>query len=110
MDPEQVQKVVTNLLINAREAIAGRGEIRVETSIDGTWAMLTVTDTGCGMGPDFLSQSLFRPFQTTKKQGIGIGMFQCKMIVEAHHGKIEVQSELNKGTTFRILLPSLGKN
>ncbi|MEO5801922.1 MAG: ATP-binding protein, partial [Verrucomicrobiota bacterium] len=50
--------------------------------------------------------SLFRPFQSTKKKGIGIGMFQCKMIVEAHRGRIEVQSELGQGTAFRVLLPT----
>jgi signal transduction histidine kinase len=70
--------------------------------------MLTVTDTGCGMGPDFLSQSLFRPFQTTKKNGIGIGMFHCKTIVEAHQGRIEAESEVGKGTTFRVRLPMAG--
>ena len=67
--------------------------------------ILSVADNGCGMNPEFVRRALFRPFQTTKKQGIGIGMFQCKMIVEAHHGKIEVQSELAKGTTFRVLFP-----
>jgi len=82
----------------------------VETAQQNGWVVLTVTDSGCGMNPEFIQRSLFRPFQTTKKQGIGIGMFQCKMIVEAHHGKIEVQSELNKGTTFRILLPTPAKN
>ncbi|HZF02185.1 MAG TPA: ATP-binding protein, partial [Methylomirabilota bacterium] len=63
------------------------------------------SDDGCGMNPDFLNRSLFRPFQTTKKNGIGIGMFQSKMIVEAHRGKIEVQSEPGRGTTFRVYLP-----
>jgi putative PEP-CTERM system histidine kinase len=109
-DPAHMQNVVVNLLLNARDAINSRGQIRVETAQQNGWVMLTVTDSGCGMNPEFIQRSLFRPFQTTKKQGIGIGMFQCKMIVEAHHGKIEVQSELNKGTTFRILLPTPVKN
>jgi signal transduction histidine kinase len=52
-----------------------------------------------------LSHALFRPFQTTKKKGLGIGMFQSKMIIEAHGGRIEVESETQKGTTFRVLLP-----
>jgi signal transduction histidine kinase len=110
LDPAQIQNVVVNLALNARDAINGRGQIRVETLQQNGWVVLTVTDSGCGMNPDFIQRSLFRPFQTTKKQGIGIGMFQCKMIVEAHHGKIEVQSELNKGTTFRISLPAPVKN
>lgn len=105
LDPAQIQNVVTNLLLNARDAIGKDGQIRIETARQNGWAVLTVADNGCGMNPDFLQSSLFRPFQTTKKQGIGIGMFQCKMIVEAHRGRIEVQSELARGTTFRILLP-----
>jgi signal transduction histidine kinase len=57
------------------------------------------------MSPAFLRASLFRPFQTTKKKGLGIGMFQSKMIVEAHRGKIRVESEPGAGTTFRVMLP-----
>ena len=60
------------------------------------------------MTPEFMQSSLFRPFQTTKKKGIGIGMFHCKMIVEAHKGRIEVDSEPGQGTTFTILLPGPG--
>jgi putative PEP-CTERM system histidine kinase len=105
VDPGQIQNVVTNLLLNARDAIGANGRIEVQSSrLDG-WAMLSVSDTGCGMTPEFIQNSLFRPFQTTKKKGLGIGMFQCKTIVEAHHGKLEVESAPGKGTTFRVLLP-----
>jgi putative PEP-CTERM system histidine kinase len=105
IDPSQIQKVITNLVINAREALTGGGTIRIETSQRNGWVVLAVVDTGCGMSSDFMRRSLFRPFNTTKKKGIGIGMFHCKMIVEAHHGRIEVESELGKGTAFRVLLP-----
>jgi signal transduction histidine kinase len=57
------------------------------------------------MSADFLRDSLFRPFQTTKKKGLGIGMFQSKMIVEAHRGNIEVESVPGKGTKFGVFLP-----
>ena len=57
------------------------------------------------MTPEFIRGRLFRPFETTKQTGIGIGMFHCKMIVEAHRGRIEVESQLGKGTAFRVLLP-----
>jgi signal transduction histidine kinase len=93
------------LLLNAREALRPGGEVRVETNQSNGWAVLSVSDDGCGMTPAFLKTSLFRPFQTTKKKGLGIGMFQSKMIVEAHRGKIQVESEPGAGTTFRVMLP-----
>lgn len=105
IDSDQIQKVITNLVLNARDAVGEHGEIRVATKRSNGWAVLQVSDNGSGISPEFLSQSLFRPFQTTKKKGIGIGMYQSKMIVEAHSGRIEVESEIGKGTTFRILLP-----
>ena len=52
-----------------------------------------------------MNKSLFRPFQTTKQRGLGIGMFQSKMIVDAHGGRFEVESEVGKGSIFRVLLP-----
>jgi hypothetical protein len=57
------------------------------------------------MTKDFMEKSLFRPFKTTKKQGMGIGLFQSKMIIEGHGGRIEVESEENVGSTFRVFLP-----
>jgi K+-sensing histidine kinase KdpD len=93
------------LLINAREAVGGNGQIRVETSQREGRAVLSVADNGCGMSPEFLRHSLFRPFQTTKKKGLGIGMFQSKLIIEAHRGSIQVESEPGKGTRFGIFLP-----
>ena len=92
-------------VLNARDAVADGGQIRIATKRSNGWAVLQVSDNGCGISPEFLGQSLFRPFQTTKKKGIGIGMYQSKMIVEAHSGRIEVESQLGKGTTFRVLLP-----
>jgi signal transduction histidine kinase len=105
LDAEQIKKVVTNLVLNAGDALRGPGEIQIETTrLDG-WAILSVKDNGCGMTAEFMQRQLFRPFQTTKKKGIGIGMFQSKMIVEAHQGKIEVESAEGKGSTFRVFLP-----
>jgi len=108
IDPAQIQKVVVNLLLNARDAAGNTGEIRVETGQQNGWAALSVTDNGCGMSPEFMARSLFRPFQTTKKKGVGIGLFHSKMIVDAHQGRIEVESEQGKGTVFRVLLPLRG--
>jgi putative PEP-CTERM system histidine kinase len=110
VDAEQIEKVVVNLLLNARDAIQGEGEIRVATALDGDWAVLAVSDNGCGMSSEFLAQQLFRPFQTTKKNGIGIGMFHSKLIVGLHRGRMEVASAPGQGTTFRVLLPLQGMN
>lgn len=104
-DSDQVQKVILNLLINAREAMSARGEIRIATGAENEWAIVTVADNGCGMSPEFIRKSLFRPFQTTKKNGLGIGMFQSKMIIEAHRGRMDVESAPGSGTTVRVRLP-----
>jgi len=109
VDTEQIQKVITNLILNANEAVGRTGEIRVTTEEREGWVIFSVSDTGCGMSREFVEHSLFRPFKTTKKQGIGIGLYQSKMIVEAHKGKIEVESEPDRGTTFRVFLPLAGK-
>jgi signal transduction histidine kinase len=74
-------------------------------SADG-FVVLTVADNGCGMTPAFLKDSLFRPFQTTKSKGLGIGMFQARMVVEAHGGNIQVNSEAGRGTTVRVSFPA----
>jgi putative PEP-CTERM system histidine kinase len=104
-DREQIQSVVTNLVVNARDALGPGGRICVRTEHLGGSVVLAVTDNGCGMSAAFLKDSLFRPFQSTKKKGLGIGMFQSRMIVEAHGGGIRVESEAGKGSTFRVSLP-----
>lgn len=109
VDPDQLQKVITNLILNSRDAIGPGGKIRVRTELRGHEVVMTVSDNGCGMTSEFLEQSLFRPFQTTKQDGFGIGLFHCKMIMDAHHGKIEVESRLDEGSTFRVILPAPGE-
>jgi putative PEP-CTERM system histidine kinase len=105
LDAEQFQKVLTNLFLNANEAIENGGNIRVSTAAQGKWAVLSIADDGCGMSRDFMDRHLFRPFETTKRQGMGIGLFHCKKIIEAHHGRIEAESDEGRGTTFRVLIP-----
>jgi putative PEP-CTERM system histidine kinase len=107
-DPDQLQSVITNLLQNAREAVGPNGQITVRTDLSDGWATLSIVDNGCGMSEGFVKDSLFRPFQTTKKKGLGIGMFHSKMIVEAHYGRIQVQSVPGSGTTFEVMLPLKG--
>lgn len=105
IDSEQLQKVITNLVLNAKDAVGPQGEIKVRTSQQNGWAFVLVSDNGCGMSREFIDKSLFKPFQTTKKNGLGIGMFHSRMIVEAHRGRMEVESEKGQGTTFRVVLP-----
>lgn len=105
LDPEQIQKVIINLIMNANDAIDDGGQIRVETNFYRDWAELAVIDNGAGMSREFMEKHLFRPFQTTKKQGMGIGLFHCKTIVEAHGGRIEAESVEGQGSTFRVVLP-----
>jgi putative PEP-CTERM system histidine kinase len=105
VDAEQIQSVVTNLVLNARESIGSDGVIRVRTERRDGKAVLSVIDNGCGMSSRFIAESLFRPFQSTKTKGLGIGLFQSRSVVQAHGGGMQVESEPGKGTTFLVSLP-----
>ena len=109
LDGEQIQKVVVNLILNARDAVvaSGRsnGEIRVTTAQVAGAVVLTVSDNGCGIPKDFMERHLFQPLHTTKSEGLGIGLYHCKSIVEAHHGRIRAESQEGEGTTFIVSLP-----
>jgi len=96
---------VVNLLLNANDAVGEEGTICVSSCEKNGWVVVAVADDGCGMRPEFVARSLFQPFQTTKSQGLGIGLFQSRRIVEAHRGRIEVESEPDKGSVFRVELP-----
>jgi len=105
-DREAMHSVVTNLVINAREAMSGNGSVQVSTRLEDGKLALTVADEGIGMSADFIKNQLFRPFHSTKTKGLGIGLFQCKKIVEAHRGSIRVDSAPGHGTRFTVLFPS----
>jgi len=105
VDQEQIYKVLENLLMNAYDATGADGHIEVATGIKDGRAEISVSDTGCGISREFMELSLFRPFQTTKKQGMGIGLYHCKTIVEAHGGRLEVESQEGRGSVFRVRLP-----
>ena len=104
-DPEEIRKVLLNFILNANESATDGTEIRVATRLKGDYLLLSVTDQGCGMSREFIDKSLFHPFKTTKESGSGIGLYQSKMIVEAHGGRIEVQSREEHGSTFSVILP-----
>jgi len=114
-DPGQIEQIVLNLAVNARDAMPEGGMLVIQTSSRGGAAMksaprvvLTVTDTGCGMD-DAIKARIFEPFFTTKPfgKGTGLGLATVYGIVEQSQGTIEVETAPDQGSTFRILLPAL---
>jgi len=111
VDRRLMQRVIVNLLTNARESVSGPGDIELAAELlrrgaaDAGTLILTVRDTGRGMTEEFVHTALFKPFATTKAAGLGVGLAQCRAIVEAHGGAISVESQPGRGTTFRVSLP-----
>ena len=107
VDPEQLRSVLSNLMLNAIEAISGEGFIRISTADEPDTAVLCISDTGRGMSPEFIRDRLFRPFQTTKPHGLGIGLYQCRHIVQAWNGTMTVESQEGQGTQVVVRLPGV---
>jgi putative PEP-CTERM system histidine kinase len=105
-DEGELQKVVLNLLMNGIEASQTGAPIVVEVGYDGA-PYIRVRDRGCGMSPRFVRSELFEPFRTTKAKGLGVGMYQCRQIIAAHGGRMEVSSVEGFGTVFTVWLPAL---
>ena len=104
IDPEQLQQVILNLLQNAMQAMPDGGAIAVGLRVEENQGVLSVGDTGIGMA-DEVREKLFTPFFTTKEDGTGLGLVTSKKIIDAHNGKIRVDSEPGRGTQFSISLP-----
>ena len=104
LDPDRIQQVIVNILLNAIDAVKKGGEIKIELMQDENHVKLSIQDNGPGIPRDEL-EKIFEPFYTTKPGGTGLGLAICKQIIESHNGKIEVKSEQGKGSTFIILLP-----
>ncbi len=104
--PSQLNQVFMNLLVNAAHAIEKQGVIRVRSGCDDKQVWVEVIDDGAGIAPEILTR-IFDPFFTTKPlgKGTGLGLSLAWGIVQRHQGRIEVQSELGKGSTFRVTLP-----
>jgi len=101
---EQIHQVLLNVVLNAKQAIGEKGDISVAIEQSNGSVVVTVDDTGNGI-PSSMLGSLFRPSQSSRPGGLGIGLYQCKQIVEAHQGTIQLRSEEGKGTQVRIELP-----
>jgi signal transduction histidine kinase len=104
VDANKIERVFTNLIKNAAEAMPNGGTINIGSRQNGVNIEFTFQDTGIGMSPEVMSK-LFTPLYTTKTTGTGLGLAICKRIVEAHEGKISFESATNKGTTFTVTLP-----
>ena len=106
VDKDKLRRAILNLAANAREALRGEGEIRLKTESIESQAVIHVEDTGSGI-PEDLRQKIFEPFFTHGKslKGFGLGMSITQRIIADHSGRIELHSELGKGTTFSIWLP-----
>jgi putative PEP-CTERM system histidine kinase len=104
-DREEITKVIINLIINAFDATNNHGKVEVVVGKENNMGFIKVSDNGCGMSSEFIEKRLFMPFQTTKKKGLGIGLYQCKGIVEAHSGKLKVVSREGRGSDFILYLP-----
>lgn len=112
VNSSQVQQLLMNLIVNARQAMreGGRLKIAVHDNPAENWAEISVADSGCGIAPDKL-QHIFEAFYSTKNPdengqgGTGLGLALCRRIVEAHKGRIRVESEVGRGTTFTLKFP-----
>jgi signal transduction histidine kinase len=108
VDGERMTKVIENLIINALESMTGKhGTLTIVAGqTDEGKPFFSVADTGEGMSRRFIEEKLFRPFATTKKKGVGLGLYTCREVIRANAGSIEVDSRQGAGTTFRVVLPS----
>ncbi|HKG47653.1 MAG TPA: ATP-binding protein [Pyrinomonadaceae bacterium] len=108
-DPARIEEVLENLVLNALEVMADKGgTLTIEAGqTAGGAPTFSVSDTGRGMSRQFMETRLFRPFSTTKRTGIGLGLYTCREVIKASGGSIEVESVEGAGTTFRVVLPSI---
>jgi signal transduction histidine kinase len=114
--PGQIEQILVNLIINARQAMprGGRLLIEVRTNKPSGMAEIRIADSGVGIPPERL-RLIFEPFYTTKEPdelghgGTGLGLSVCRQIIEQHHGRIRVESVVGKGSTFTVKLPLHGE-
>ena len=103
-DATQLKQVFLNIILNAAEAMGGKGDLTITTTQDRKHVKIKIQDTGPGIPPEILDR-IFTPFFTTKAKGTGLGLAISYGIVERHSGKIDVESKLDKGSSFIITLP-----
>jgi len=105
LDPDKMKIAILNIIINAIEAMeANTGQLKIRIEKEPEHCLISISDNGCGI-PEENIEHLFDPFFSGKQHGTGLGLAATQNIIRAHHGKIEVDSIANKGTTFKIWLP-----
>jgi len=109
-DEERLERVFGHLVQNSLDATENAGRVWVKLDREGGQAKVEVGDTGQGMSPDFVRERLFKPFQTTKQSGMGIGAYESFQYIRELGGEISVDSELNEGTRIVVLLPLFQSN
>jgi signal transduction histidine kinase len=102
--PNQLDQVFVNMLLNAAQAISGPGEIRIRTWAEADMVRIAISDTGCGIAPEFHGR-IFEAGFTTKTSGTGLGLSTSRKIIANHGGWIELKSQIENGSTFTIMLP-----
>jgi signal transduction histidine kinase len=106
---DRLERVLSHLVQNAFDASGREPEVRLGASRDGGDVLIEVSDRGSGMTAEFIRERLFRPFQTTKDTGMGIGAFECQQYVQQIGGGIEVYSEPSVGTRVRVKLRAVAE-
>ncbi len=105
-DAQKLKEVVSHLIENAQQATDDKGRVEVRLAVDNQYALIEISDNGCGMDAQFIRQRLFQPFDSTKgNEGMGIGVYQSREIVRALRGSIDVESVPGQGSKFTIRLP-----
>jgi signal transduction histidine kinase len=105
LDPALFRRVLTNLILNAVQAMPKGGKLTITGSRKGESLAVAVQDTGVGIAQENLGK-VFTPFFTTKAKGQGLGLAVCKRLTEAQRGTINVSSEVGKGSTFTVTVPT----
>jgi putative PEP-CTERM system histidine kinase len=104
-DRERLERVVGHLIQNAIEATPKEGSVTIALHQEGDAVRIEITDTGEGMSEDFIRERLFKPFESTKSAGMGIGVFESREYINELGGRLEVSSRPTLGTTFKVILP-----
>jgi signal transduction histidine kinase len=106
-DASRVETILNHLLQNAIEATEDGSPIRISSSRQGNDIAIRVSDSGCGMSEAFVANQLFKPFESTKEGGFGIGAYEARALAQSQGGNLRVDSRVGKGTRMTLLLPAV---